>query len=1392
MRWRKRKAVFLIFILFFSAMLNGLGITAAVESLPDALTDVPEDVLILEDVDDEVSEGLAPEGEADQTMNDEVDEPVRDEAEVTEEEHVVDEQEIKADAAVTEETEADQGTAITAASADVSDYTISGIAITPGRNESEINFAWYSPRGPDVSVVQFAKKSDMTGDVFPVDQATTFIGTVADAVEGLAANKVTVTGLLPSQQYVYRLGDGNDQHWSPVYDFNTQSTNDGYSFLMYGDPQIGAGNVSSDTEGWTNTVNKSLTRYPDVNFLVSVGDQVETATNERHYDGYFAPEKLKNYAVATVQGNHDNQMNYQYHFHTPNHRPEYISTNAGGNYYYTYGNTLFMVLNTNANSGAGHRAFMEEAIAENPDVDWKIVINHQSIYSSANHSTSSSMADLRANLFPVFDELDIDVVLGGHDHSYTRSHQMYGDQPQLNQVYDAYGRVVNPTGTLYITNNSASGSKYYNLRAPAPHEAVVSQPRVPTFSYVEVTDNSFSITAYITDTLEVVDSYTIVKDPSIAPPELENVILSADGDVLSTTASAVLPNDIELSLRGESESGFSVNLDNAPVEYKTNPEGVLDVSRDNKVTIAHPAFAGEVEIWAVVEYEGKQFISNKITVDVQHLTDHILVERGSEWNYLDDGSDQGIVWRNVDFDDTDWEKGAAPLGYPISESRPTFGSVATLIDYGPDAANKHATYYFRSAFTIDDLSVIGKKGIVQFGIDDGVVLYLNGHEIGRFNHPEGDVPYDKYLTDYSGFGVADEGRFETFALDETLMSYLVEGENVLTAEVRQDRPNSSDIYWDMEFITVQAFSPDTSQLAALTVEGGSLSAAFTSDKYEYDVQRTKEPLYILPTAFDANARMTINGKVVANQTPVEIPLDRGQITIIVTDSNGNSSMYKLHVLMEEELITKGGEWKYLDDGSDQYTSIEEASDWRHPDYDDSNWKSGHAILGYGGYEGEATTVGYGSSSSNKHITTYFRKTIDVENVDSYTELQLSVLRDDGAVVHLNGVEVFRSNMPSGEITHTTLAASTIGKDYTYYVAPIDPALLREGENVLAVSIHQDRQSSSDIAFDLDLAGKFSLGSAADPEVSDRTKVLEETFSEIGLNQIVEIDLRDEDEVFDGVMFFSEQIQMLIAKNAVLKIVNEDVELEIPAAIFEGDEPVQIMLVEESYPAHEALRSKIYQVSLFHGGVPVTDLEEDIIALGFHLLHPLNEVEEASIFFFNGIEWLSENAGHEYGGTVSEDRSMVMGTSFHTGTFAVLQVEGDDSDGEPEQPGYGDENEDPGEDVPDNNDGNGDTEEPRSEEDDSDHNDGSGKGDGSGSTDGSDDSNDSDGDKDGGTGSGNEQESNNDKGDDNGSGGSGEFRELPNTATNIMNLLVIGVTFVLAGIGLAVARRRVIL
>jgi len=163
------------------------------------------------------------------------------------------------------------------------------------------------------------------------------------------------------------------------------------------------------------------------------------------------------------------------------------------------------------------------------------------------------------------------------------------------------------------------------------------------------------------------------------------------------------------------------------------------------------------------------------------------------------------------------------------------------------------------------------------------------------------------------------------------------------------------------------------------------------------------------------------------------------------------------------LVPAGSVWKYLDNGSNQGTA------WRAPAFNDSVWLAGPAQLGYGDGD-EATVVGHGPSGQPKYITTYFRRSFNVTNPVAFSSLTLTLLRDDGAVVYLNGSEIVRSNMPAGTLFYTTLAASPVsGNGETRPVVyTLSPSVLVAGTNVLAVEIHQDDPWSSDISFDLEL------------------------------------------------------------------------------------------------------------------------------------------------------------------------------------------------------------------------------------------------------------------------------------------------------------------------------------
>lgn len=162
-------------------------------------------------------------------------------------------------------------------------------------------------------------------------------------------------------------------------------------------------------------------------------------------------------------------------------------------------------------------------------------------------------------------------------------------------------------------------------------------------------------------------------------------------------------------------------------------------------------------------------------------------------------------------------------------------------------------------------------------------------------------------------------------------------------------------------------------------------------------------------------------------------------------------------------IAKGSSWLYDTTGQ----SLDAVS-WKDLGYNDSTWAYGDAILGYGDGN-ETTTLSYGPDASNKYPTYYLRHKFEVDDASKYDSLVFKVLRDDGVVVYVNGVEAFRQNMPTGAVTYSTYASSAVGgSDETTYFETVTAKMLQTGTNVIAVELHQQSGTSSDLSFDMEV------------------------------------------------------------------------------------------------------------------------------------------------------------------------------------------------------------------------------------------------------------------------------------------------------------------------------------
>src|SRR6187399_1035351 len=115
-----------------------------------------------------------------------------------------------------------------------------------------------------------------------------------------------------------------------------------------------------------------------------------------------------------------------------------------------------------------------------------------------------------------------------------------------------------------------------------------------------------------------------------------------------------------------------------------------------------------------------------------------------------------------------------------------------------------------------------------------------------------------------------------------------------------------------------------------------------------------------------------------------------------------------------QLILPGSVWHYYDLGA--APPSQSGITWKQSSYNDASWVTGPAQLGYGDND-ESTVI------SSSTLTAYFRQSFTVNDISDFSDLNLQLTYDDGVVIYLNGTEIWRVNMPGGNITYNTFASS---------------------------------------------------------------------------------------------------------------------------------------------------------------------------------------------------------------------------------------------------------------------------------------------------------------------------------------------------------------------------------
>ncbi|MEN6498198.1 MAG: EDR1-related protein [Thermoguttaceae bacterium] len=235
------------------------------------------------------------------------------------------------------------------------------------------------------------------------------------------------------------------------------------------------------------------------------------------------------------------------------------------------------------------------------------------------------------------------------------------------------------------------------------------------------------------------------------------------------------------------------------------------------------------------------------------LSARSIVEAGNAtvWRYLDDGKEPEAAWREVDFDDSHWKSGKAPLGY----GRERLG---TDVGWGTDTKQKFITTWMRHTFDRPDLKP-GERLVLVFCVDDGAVFYLNGQELGRDNLTSG--PLTANTTAPRAIGSKGEGFYLRMPVP---VSALRPGRNVLAVEVHQCAPQSHDLFFDLAIKTM----PPEGPMPAVPAAARNVVDAFNRQHYI-------GPGTNIPDGYeDGGRQMTVDAEGRANSHREVLRVDR--------------------------------------------------------------------------------------------------------------------------------------------------------------------------------------------------------------------------------------------------------------------------------------------------------------------------------------------------------------------------------------------------------------------------------------------------------------------------------------------------------------------------------------
>ena len=501
------------------------------------------------------------------------------------------------------------------------------------------------------------------------------------------------------------------------------------------------------------------------------------------------------------------------------------------------------------------------------------------------------------------------------------------------------------------------------------------------------------------------------------------------------------------------------------------PDGTYEVLREDRVvattpatSLQLPAVSGARYFVRAVDHAGnRSATSSAVTpevVDPGTLPVEVI-PAGSAWAHHYETDAPPSDWKDASFDDSSWANGPAPLGWGSSD----LGTELTA------TGTKPLTAYFRHSFTIDDATQIAALDLTTRA-DDGVVLYVNGTEVGRANMPTGTISHGTYAT-------AAPRTADAIANPLTLTApgnLLVSGENVITAEVHLNYRSTPTLSYDLEATAIPGEQLEELPPITAAADGAESEAGIVPESEPAPESAADSPA----DRSEAPSAAGSDSAPEAPDAPVPAAGEKAPEPSAAADENRNPVCTQVATeptgddqtapepdsetpVNPDEVIAQGADWAY-DCGP---LAIEDAEeDWTSPDFDGSGWLVGAAPLGWGEPEDElGSELLLGDSAPQE---ARYRHTFTIEGLDGVSSLELTVPANATYAISLNGLDAGRVDQEQEPLDPTTSAspgASSSGIAGPQQTLSIPASLLVEGENTVTVEVLAESEPTPDLAFD---------------------------------------------------------------------------------------------------------------------------------------------------------------------------------------------------------------------------------------------------------------------------------------------------------------------------------------